>query len=68
MLTVCEAMNRARMNGLNIRRLTPASVDWVVTLQEWDELTCFKHRYITDDLEDAVIEGSKMRVNAAKYL
>lgn len=67
MLTVSEAMQRANQNGCVIRRANSASTDWVVTLIEWTKEQCHKFRYVTDDLEDAVIQGSKIRMNAAKY-
>lgn len=67
MLTVNEAMQRANLNGCVIRRDNRASTEWVVTLIEWTREQCHKFRYTTDDLEDAVIQGSKIRQHAAKY-
>lgn len=67
MLTLCEAMQRANVNGCVIKRDNSASTQWVVTLIEWTREQCHKFRYITDDLEDAVIQGSKIRKDAAKY-
>jgi hypothetical protein len=68
MLTVTEAMQRANINGVSIRRHNSASTSWLVTLIEWTNVQSHKFRYITDDLEDAVITGSKMRLDAAKYV
>jgi len=68
MMSVSEAMQRANHNGLMIKRINPASTQWIVTLVEWTREQCHKFRYITDDLEDAVIEGAKMRRDAAKYV
>lgn len=60
-MTLREAMQRAEMNGVDIRRENNASTCWVVTLREWTREQCHKFRYITDDLEDAVMCGSDMR-------
>ena len=61
MMTVREAMQRAELNGICIRRENAASTNWIVTLQEWTREQCHKWRYITDDLEDAVMCGGAMR-------
>lgn len=58
MLTIAEAMQRAAINGLVIRRAHNASTSWCVTLIE-DKND--EGAYITDDLEDAVLMGAIMR-------
>ena len=67
MLTVCEAMQRCQVNGVHIRRVRGTINDWSVTLREWSDYQCGMFAQIVDDLEDAVITGSKMRANAKKY-
>lgn len=59
MLTVAEAMQRARHNGVNIRR--SGNLEWRVTLEEWTRNVCETSAYYTDDLEDAVLTGAAMR-------
>ena len=58
MLTVAEAMQRAAVNELIIRRSYNASNEWCVTLREdkGDDAA-----YYTDDLEDAILTGAAMR-------
>lgn len=58
MLTIVEAMQRAAINGLIIRRAHYASTHWCVTLIE-DKND--DNAYVTDDLEDAVLMGAIMR-------
>lgn len=62
MLTLREAMARAALYGVVIRRSNPASTEWRVTLMEWrsDEAKA----YYTDDLEDALLTGMAMRNKA----
>lgn len=58
MLTVAEAMQRATVNELIIRRSRGVYNSWCVTLMEdRDE----KDAYYTDDLEDAILTGAAMR-------
>lgn len=67
MLTICEAMQRCQVNGVRIERHPIKAGWWCVTLIEWKEYERVMFSYFTDDLLDAVIEGSKMRKNASKY-
>lgn len=64
MMTLQEAMQRNRLNNVVMRRVNPASTQWVVTLSEWTKEQCHKFRYITDDIEDAVLNGSFLRSKA----
>ena len=66
MMTLKEAMQRNNVNGVVMKRSNPASTQWIVTLSEWTMEQCHKFRYITDDIEDAVIIGSKLRDDATK--
>lgn len=61
MLTVSEAMQRARQYGIRIKRACQGSTEWLVTLEEWNKETCIRAGYFTDDLEDALFSGMKMR-------
>ena len=58
MLTVAEAMQRAAVNELIIRRSRGVNNEWCVTLREdkGDDAA-----YYTDDLEDAILTGAQMR-------
>lgn len=60
-MTLQEAMQRNNVNGVVMRRANPASTQWIVTLTEWTREQCHKFRYITDDIEDAVLSGSYLR-------
>lgn len=62
MLTLKEAMARAALYGVIIRRSNPASTEWRVTLVEWP--TDEKRSYYTDCLEDALLTGMAMRNKA----
>ena len=58
MLTVAEAMQRAAVNEVVIRRSRGVNNEWCVTLREdRDEDAA----YYTDDLEDAILTGAAMR-------
>jgi hypothetical protein len=61
MMTIGEAMQRCEINNVSIRRVDKASTVWVVTLKEWSANQCQKFRYMTDDLEDAVLNGGFLR-------
>lgn len=56
MLTKSEAYQRCEINRVNLQRM---GLNWVVRLMEWAETD--KRTYVTDDLEDAVLMGGKMR-------
>lgn len=64
MMTIGEAMQRNEINGVRMYRKDKASTLWIVTLREWSANQCHKFRYITDDLEDAVLAGSDLRACA----
>lgn len=68
MLTVREAMQRCAQNGVVIRHSHPGSNEWRVTLVEWDAEQRETGAYYTDDLEDAVLTGSKMRQFSISFL
>ena len=63
MMTVREAMQRARQCGVIIRRSEAGSTEWRVTLEDWDRETALRCAYYTDCLEDAVLSGASMRRN-----
>lgn len=63
MMTVAEAMNRCRVNGVRLQR-TGSRGEWLVTLANWTAQQVAILGYTTDDLEDAVIMGGKLRRNA----
>lgn len=64
MLTVREAMQRCTINQVRIKR-TGFGGEWLVTLIEWTAKQRDAMGYYTDDLEDAVLTGAKLRHNAA---
>ena len=59
MMTLHEAIQRLRNSHMAIRRL---GAEWQVFFVE-DKYQRANNTYVTDDLEDAVYEGSKMRIN-----
>lgn len=60
MMTVREAMQRCEINRVRIKR-TGYDNEWIVTLVEWTAKQVERMAYVTDDLEDAVLTGAKMR-------
>lgn len=60
MLTKREARQRCSFNGV---RLEQRDDEWRVTLVEWPNWarTTEDKAYYTDDLEDAVLTGARMR-------
>lgn len=64
MLTVREAKQRCEVNRVRISR-TGFGTEWRVTLAEWTREQVNRLAYFTDDLEDAVLTGSRLRRDAA---
>lgn len=63
MLTLCEAINRLRVYNMGIRRF---GSDWQVFFHE-DKKRDETNTYVSDTLEDCVLQGGVMRLrrNAA---
>lgn len=57
-ITVAEAIRRLDINNMAMRRY--GSLQWQVYFRE-DKVQNETNTYLTDDLDDAVIEASKMR-------
>ncbi|QPC44923.1 hypothetical protein HW532_20820 [Kaustia mangrovi] len=64
-MTVREAMQRCAVNRVRIKR-TGYDSEWRVTLNEWTGRKAKDCAYFTDDLEDAVITGARMRREAER--
>lgn len=60
MLTVNEAKQRLQQSEMTLSR-EGASINWIVTFSEDDFRKAQTEKYVTDDLEDAVFQGQKMR-------
>lgn len=60
MLTIAEARQRLQQSNMTLSRVG-ASVDYRVTHSEDDHTKAERNAYYTDDLEDAVFQGQKMR-------
>lgn len=60
MLTIREAKQRLEQSGMTLSRVG-ASVNYRVTHSEDDHRQAERNSYYTDDLEDAVFQGQKMR-------
>jgi len=58
MLTLSEAIRRLDVNNMALRRY--GSLQWQVYFRE-DRKQDASNSYLTDDLDDAVIEAGKMR-------
>jgi len=58
MLTVAEAIRRLDINNMAMRRY--GSLQWQVYFRE-DRQQDKSNTYLTDDLDDAVIQASRMR-------
>ncbi len=62
-ITVAEAIRRLDINNMAMRRY--GSLQWQVYFRE-DREQGVHNSYLTDDLDDAVIQASKMRRNRSQ--